>query len=80
MEIKTAPTKRKFQLWQEGFRMKGAENEATYLGEFEGNNFDDACLNWAKQSSSMAHYKNRPPRFWGCRIFDNEADARKNFG
>ena len=24
--------------------------------------------------------KNRAPKIWGCRIFDNEADARKSFG
>jgi hypothetical protein len=73
----------KFQLWSEGFAATGESATASYEGEFEGETFMDAYLALVK-----ARYGDKPPSYvrlnepviWGCRVYDNEADARKGFG
>lgn len=77
---------KKYSLWREGYAATGQSSTATYLGEFEGSSFNDACDNWAKtlDEESLKYYKpgtdERRPSYWACRIFDNEMDARKSFG
>lgn len=71
-----------YQIWMEGFRATGEGGPATFLGEFEGEDFVDACRNWAKQASdpSLFRVTDGVPIYWGCRLFDNEKDARELFG
>lgn len=75
---------KKYSLWMEGYAVTGNESTAQYLGEFEGNSFNDACDNWAKTIENPELYKSgtseHSPSHWACRIFDNEMDARKSFG
>jgi len=74
----------KYSLWMEGFSVTGNSSIAQYLGEFEGNSFNDACDNWSKTIARPDLYEpgtdERRPSYWGCKIFDNEMDARKSFG
>lgn len=78
----------KFQLWMEGYAATGERGTAQRLtidgqDEFEGDTFMDAYiaythLNWPKELPSYVHLDDTV--IWGCRIYDNEADARKTFG
>lgn len=74
---------KKFQLWMEGFSATGENGTASFEGEYEGETFMDAYLAMVKDK-----YGDNPPSYvhmdkpviWGCRVFYNEADARKSFG
>jgi hypothetical protein len=73
-----------FEIWSEGFRATGDIGTAHKHGEQEGEDFADACRkqfaddppnDWGRSDFD-------PDRltYWGCRLFDNEADARERFG
>lgn len=75
---------KQYSLWLSGFIATGNSARASYEGEFEGISFDDACDNWAKTAVEPEYYtpgtdKHRP-KYWACKFFDNERDARKSFG
>lgn len=71
---------KKFNLWMEGYRATCEECDATYLGEYEAESFEDACNAYAQDKGvTLDTYAGRISN-WGCRIFDNEADARKSYG
>ena len=72
---------KKWPVWMEGFAATGNAKSAEYGGEFEGETFADACENWLKASHGDEHLFDKAKlTYWGCQLFDNEADARKNFG
>ena len=78
---------RKFHIWSEGYSITGNNSGAIYLGEFEADTFEHACDKWAKTLTDDYSRKcyspakdGKPPSFWGCRLYDNEMDARKAFG
>lgn len=66
----------------EGWKgMCGEGSSAQFLGEFEAEDFRDACFKWAKtREHQMDYFDDRALSYWGCRLFDNEQDARKSFG
>ncbi len=70
-----------WQIWSEGYAVTGQAGKAHLHGETEAETFNDACLTLAKRDGKFAKYFD-PQRmtFWGCRLFDNEAEARKSFG
>jgi hypothetical protein len=66
-----------YAIWSEGYRATGEAAGAHYFGSAKGETFKDACVAHFKKD----HYFNpKTMRHWGCRLFDNEADARKAFG
>lgn len=77
----------KHQVWNEGYATSGESGTAQILTRengnslWEGNTFQEACenalitLNW-----DMRYYDKQRNTYWGCRFFDNEAQARKSFG
>ncbi len=69
-------------LWMEGYVATGERAPASHLGVFSGENLEEAVEAWAKTLSAQDQglVSFNPPRFWGCRIFDNEAEAREVFG
>lgn len=70
-----------WQIWSEGYAVTGQSGEAHVHGSVEADTFNDACLTLAKRDSEFAQYFDpQKMTFWGCRLFDNEADARKSFG
>jgi hypothetical protein len=72
---------RMFSIWCEGFRATGQSGTATLLARHAGISLKDACLNHAKEDSEFNHYFDADRMtYWGCQIFDNEADARRSFG
>lgn len=73
---------RKWSVWIEGYAATGGSGRATYQGEWPGETFTDACREWAKRSKCLGDFSVRDglPRYWGCRMYDNESDARRAFG
>lgn len=73
----------KYKLWSEGYATTGDHQRATYQGEYEGETLMEAYLALVKQiyGDDIPDYvRLNEPVIWGCRIFDNEQDARKSFG
>ncbi len=66
------PEKR-YQIWQEGFKIGNIIQEAEYHGEAEGKDFEQACLKYFKNDPNF-NYRNLT--FFGCKLFNNENDAR----
>ncbi len=73
-----------FEVWTEGFRCTGEFGTAQFYGKFEGETFRDAVYNYIKtlNAESQTSFKDNEYglRYWGCRFFDNEKDARENYG
>jgi hypothetical protein len=77
----------KYQVWSEGYSATGNSSDAQRLtrkGEdtlWEGETFKDACENALRTLKwEMKYYDKDRNTYWGCRFYDNEADARKSFG
>lgn len=73
-------------LWVEGYAATGEHGTAKCLGTWPGDTYEEAVLNWKKAEWSSSEWgsfgRSSGGRYdvWGCRIYDNEADARKAFG
>lgn len=66
-----------FQVWSEGYRASGDRGTATFHGQVEAENFKAACDQIIGNSYL---YDSERLTYWGCRLFDNELEARKSFG
>ncbi len=64
-----------WEVWQEGFNCTGSRSKAEKLGEVVAETFEDACRFLCKDRLDKDSLS-----IWGCRLFDNEIDARKGFG
>lgn len=73
---------RTFEIWAEGYRASGEKGSgAIYWGKVEANSFKEAFDKLAERDKSFRNcYNPVNLTFWACRLFDNEADARKSFG
>jgi hypothetical protein len=70
-----------FDIWCEGFNATGERGDATQLGTAVGTSFEDACARFFESHPEKSVYFNaRDLTYWGCRLFDNEAAARKAYG
>lgn len=80
----------KYDIWVEGYLCTGMEGipaKAKCLATgVEGDTFLDAVRKWYN-SVPNAEYKyghlsidGDCATLWGCKLYDNEADARKSFG
>lgn len=70
-------TSREFNIWTEGYEVQGNNSPAMYRGKTEAPNFHTACDLFFKDDP---HYDKVNLTYWGCKLFDNELDARKAFG
>lgn len=71
---------KKYQVWIEGFLATGEHARASLIGEVEANSFQEACdALCGKYTVHNENYNRENRTVWGCRLFDNEADARKSF-
>lgn len=81
---------KKFDIWEEGYCCTGESGKAHCLAkDVEGEDFFDAVEKWYNNLPNPKDYgelrishsgTDTDARIWGCRLFDNEADARKSFG
>jgi hypothetical protein len=70
-----------WEIWSEGFSATGQHGTAQCFGTFQAETFKDACQQWVDADASRARvFKKDQLTFWGCRLFDNEAEARLRFG
>lgn len=72
-----APSLHTFEVWSEGFRATGEHGTATRHGKVRALSFKDACEKLLGDDGDFDADKNT---HWGCRLFDNERDARRAFG
>jgi hypothetical protein len=88
--------KKEYEIWIEGYAATGESSTASYIGKAMGDTFEDACNNFEYPEDEFnmgikVHSKGEKlpldekghggkPSIWACRLFDNEADARKSFG
>ena len=72
---------KQYNIWSEGFRTNGEASSAFFIGTSFGSNFKEACNNFAiKDANFKKYYSSNDLTYWGCKLFDNEADARVSFG
>lgn len=71
-----------WEIWCEGHSVTGNSTGATLLSTQLASTFDEAVSLYIKtaEDSSLFSRSNDCWTFWGCRLFDNEQDARKSFG
>ena len=72
---------KEYQIWSEGFRVMEGSSGAILHGHAKGVDLNDACKNLAKKDKEFAkNFSADRMAWWGCKIYDNETDARKTFG
>ena len=70
-----------FEIWMEGYEATGNSAHASYEGSFEAKSFRAACKMWANEKPDrLKYFDAKDLDYWGCRLFDNEDDARKLCG
>ncbi len=67
----------KFDVWEEGYVITGNSANASFNCTVEGDSFKEACMERYREDETYDPERNTR---WGCRLFDNEVDARKSFG
>lgn len=70
-----------FEIWVEGYAATGEHAPASFEGIYAGNSFKEACVEMMLDKSwDLRYYDKERNTYWGCRFFDNEAEARQTFG
>ncbi len=69
-----------YDVWMEGFVATGESGTAMFLGSFEAPTFRDACKQAIADWGDLELFNESNLTYWACRLFDNEVDARRNFG
>ena len=70
-----------YEIWSEGYRCTGDSGEAMLHGRIKADTFKEACIAFALKDRRFNPYFNpETMTYWGCRLFDNERNARKSFG
>jgi len=80
-----SPDSIQWEIWTEGYLCSGMEGipaPAKFLGTSFAPSFKEACVAFFRGRDPKRYGDFNPDtmQFWGCRLFDNEADARKSFG
>ena len=73
---------KQYEIWTEGYVVTGQSAGASLMGTAKGKDFEDACLNYfdPHDKEHMRYFDPKRFTYWGCKLFDNQADARKSFG
>ena len=66
-----------YNIWAEGWCATGGGGGAVFFGESSGNTFREACITLLNKDKS---FNKENLSWWGCKLFDNEQDARRSFG
>ena len=69
-----------YEIWVEGFAITGNNAQASLLAKQKGKSWVDAVSRYMEKNPERIRIDERGFTVWGCRLFDNEADARKSFG
>jgi hypothetical protein len=74
---------KQYQIWSEGFVVTGNSGTAKLVAAgIKASTFKDACDGFYKDKDrkDWGEYDSDRLTIWGCKLFDNEEDARKAFG
>ena len=66
-----------FEIWSEGYIMPGGIGTAQLHDKIKANSFKEAC---DILFDGDRFYNPKNLTYLGCKLFDNETDARKAFG
>lgn len=72
-----------YEIWSEGYLctgMEGVPEKAQLFGISEGNSFKDACIKFFSKQEDGNYFNEEAMAYYGVKLHDNEADARKRFG
>jgi hypothetical protein len=75
-----------YDVYIEGYCFTGGSKRAKYLGRHAGKTFADAakqaCVSRYGEENTKIYFRicGNTPAFWGCRLYDNFADATRSFG
>ena len=78
-EPETNECDKEWEVWMEGYTVSGAFEKARFYGKFKAPTFRDACLECFKNDPEN-YFNKKDLTYWGCKLHDNETDAKKNFG
>ena len=67
-----------YNIWSEGYRATGESSAAIRMGCGTGDTFKEACDKYFGKHDN--YYDSKNLTYWGCRLFDNETEARTTFG
>ena len=71
---------KKFEIWSEGYACTGQSDGAMLHGKIKANSFKEACIKFFTSGEDKEYFDPDQMTYWGCKLFDNEKDARKSFG
>lgn len=78
---------RVWHVWVEGYSATGEHGTASFVGKKWARSFDRACELLHKENGGdrtqgqfLHATETSPPTMWGCRMYDNERDARVSYG
>lgn len=66
-----------YNVWMEGYQITGNSSDAQLLGSTDAESFQEACDLLLVDENL---YDSERLVVWGCRLYDNEIEARKSFG
>lgn len=69
-----------FHIWSEGYSMNNEHGPAQYICSVYAKTFKEACITAFKKGLLGESFNEERLTTWGCRLYDNERDARKRFG
>ena len=67
-------------IWREGYSLTGDYSPAEFMGKVvveDETDFKACCHKLLKNDK---HYNKKANTWWGCRLFDNQAEAAESFG
>lgn len=72
---------KRWEIWSEGYSASGDAGTAVHHGSVKAATFKEACEQLADRDREfMRYYDAERLTYWGCRLFDNEGEARATFG
>lgn len=77
--------KKIYEIWMEGYAATLDRGTAEYVSSVEAESFKEACIKYSKTEEGIEKqwdefFDSQNLSFWGCKLFDNEKDAREHFG
>jgi len=73
---------KEYEIWCEGFVTMESRSVAQLLGIIRAESFKSAVIEFFNRHDKTVndYFDEERMTFYGCKLFDNEADARKTFG
>ena len=78
--VRKSYPERFYEIWYEGYNATGNRSGTSYLDKTKGTSFKNACQNFFVERSDLNYFDNHTLTYWGCRLYDNEIEARRSFG